>query len=84
MKRIIYPGTFDPITNGHVDLVNRASSLFDEVIVAVAENAGKTPCFPIGKRLQLAQHVLSNFTNVQVLSFNNLLIDFNINKLKQS
>jgi pantetheine-phosphate adenylyltransferase len=72
----IYPGTFDPITNGHTDLIERASKLFDKVIVAVALNAQKTPCFSHQKRIELAQRILVQHKNVQVCGFDILLIDF--------
>ncbi|CAN5426319.1 pantetheine-phosphate adenylyltransferase [soil metagenome] len=72
----IYPGTFDPITNGHTDLIDRAARLFDQVIVAVALNAQKTPCFPHQKRIELAQEILAKHKNVSVCGFKILLIDF--------
>lgn len=71
----IYPGTFDPITNGHVDLVARASQLYDEVIIAVATNKTKTPLFSITERVELAQSVTTEFVNVRVIGFDNLLVD---------
>jgi pantetheine-phosphate adenylyltransferase len=72
----IYPGTFDPITNGHVDLVQRAAQLFDKVIVGVAENAGKTPVMPLQERIQLANDALVGVANAEVCGFNILLIEF--------
>ena len=72
----VYPGTFDPITNGHVDLVERASKLFDKVIVAVAANPTKTPLFDLKQRVDMAQHVLGNMTHVEVCGFSELLVDF--------
>jgi pantetheine-phosphate adenylyltransferase len=71
----IYPGTFDPITNGHLDLVARASRLFHKVIVAVAVNAGKTPLFSLAERVNLVQEAASNHANVEVIGFDNLLVD---------
>jgi pantetheine-phosphate adenylyltransferase len=71
----IYPGTFDPITNGHVDLVNRASKLFDKVIVAIAINPTKTPTFDLNERVDLAQQTLAEMTNVEVSGFEGLLVD---------
>ena len=71
----IYPGTFDPITNGHLDLVARASKLYDRVIVAVAENRGKAPLFSVKERVELAKAVLVEFANVDIIGFNNLLVD---------
>ena len=76
MKTAVYPGTFDPITNGHTDLVERAARLFDKVIVAIAANPGKTPAFPLERRVALAREVLADLTNVEVCSFDNLLVDF--------
>jgi pantetheine-phosphate adenylyltransferase len=71
----IYPGTFDPITNGHVDLVSRASKLFDKVIVAIAINPSKTPTFNLKERVDLAQQTLAEITNVEVCGFEGLLVD---------
>jgi pantetheine-phosphate adenylyltransferase len=76
MASAVYPGTFDPITNGHSDLVGRAARLFDRVVVAVAENPGKKPAFEAGRRVELARAVLSEVPNVEVCSFNSLLVDF--------
>jgi pantetheine-phosphate adenylyltransferase len=73
---VIYPGTFDPITNGHVDLVERAARLFDRVVVAIAYSEKKTPLFTLEQRVSLSQASLSHLDNVEVLGFNNLLIDF--------
>ncbi len=71
----IYPGTFDPVTNGHLDLVARASRLYDNVIVAVAESRGKTPLFTIAERVELLKQVTIEFDNVEVIGFNNLLVE---------
>lgn len=71
----IYPGTFDPITNGHVDIVARASRFFDKVIVGVAVNAGKTPLFSLEERVNLAIKATADFPNVAVIGFDNLLVD---------
>ena len=76
MDTVVYPGTFDPITNGHVDLVERASRLFDQVIVAVAVNADKQTAFSVETRVSLAREVLAHINNVEVTSFGNLLVDF--------
>ncbi|MDH5479266.1 MAG: pantetheine-phosphate adenylyltransferase [Nitrosomonas sp.] len=76
MDKVIYPGTFDPITRGHEDLVRRASRLFDQVIVAVAESSGKKPFFTIDERVNMAQEVLSDCPNVDVIPFSGLLMDF--------
>jgi len=76
-KRIaLYPGTFDPITNGHIDLVQRAAKLFDKVIVAIASNNKKHPRFSLEKRISLAESVLTDCPNVSVMGFNVLLVDF--------
>ena len=71
----IYPGTFDPITNGHLDIIARASKLYDKVIVAVAVNRGKTPLFTLDERVALIKEVTPEFSNVQVIGFDNLLVD---------
>lgn len=72
----IYPGTFDPFTRGHEDLVRRASLLFNKVVVAVAESAGKTPIFTLEERVAIAREVLAPFPNVEVTGFGGLLMDF--------
>lgn len=72
----IYPGTFDPFTRGHEDLVRRASLLFDKVVVAVAESSGKAPIFTLEERVEIAREVLSPFPNVEVTGFNGLLMNF--------
>lgn len=76
MDKVIYPGTFDPITRGHEDLVRRASRLFDKVIVAIAASSSKQPFFTVDERVNMAQQVLSDCPNVEVLSFSGLLMDF--------
>lgn len=75
-KTIIYPGTFDPITYGHMDLIDRASALFDHVIVAIAANARKSPTFSYEERLELANSVLSDNSRVEICGFEGLLIEF--------
>jgi pantetheine-phosphate adenylyltransferase len=72
----VYPGTFDPITNGHVDLVNRAANLFDAVIVGVAESPGKSPALPLAERVALTRIALSGIPNVTVQGFDSLLAHF--------
>ena len=72
----VYPGTFDPITNGHSDLVQRAAGLFDHVIVAIAANPGKTPLFDLAQRVTMVEQVLSQFDNVEVCGFSDLLVHF--------
>ena len=77
MKKIaIYPGSFDPITNGHIDLIKRAAKLFDEVIVAITQNANKTSFLSIDQRVSAAENSLNSVKNAKVLSFNSLLVDF--------
>jgi pantetheine-phosphate adenylyltransferase len=75
-KRAVYPGTFDPITNGHEDLVQRASRLFDEVIVGVAHSQAKRPFFSLEERVRIASEVLSAYPNVKVYGFAGLLSEF--------
>lgn len=72
----VYPGTFDPITNGHVDLVHRAAPLFEKMIVGVAESPGKGPALPLALRVALAQDALSRYPNVEVRGFDGLLAHF--------
>jgi pantetheine-phosphate adenylyltransferase len=77
MKRsALYPGTFDPITNGHHDLVRRAASIFDRVIVAIAANPNKATMFPLEARIDLARRVLHDLQNVEVLGYSVLTVDF--------
>lgn len=76
MNIVVYPGTFDPITNGHTDIVQRAARLFDKVIVAVAANPKKNPLLPLEKRVDLARTVLAHLPNVEVMGFSNLLAEF--------
>lgn len=76
MITAVYPGTFDPITNGHSDLVRRAAKLFERVIVAVAMNSGKNPAFELDQRLALAETVLKGIDNVEICAFDNLLVEF--------
>ena len=73
--RALYPGTFDPITNGHIDLAERASHMFEHVVVAIAASASKSPLFSVEERLQLTQKVLSHIDNVSVSSFSGLLVN---------
>ena len=75
-NRTVYPGTFDPMTRGHEDLVRRASNLFEEVIVAVADSRGKSPYFSLEERVDIAREVLAPFENVRVEGFTGLLMDF--------
>ena len=75
-KTAIYPGSFDPITNGHVDLIHRASKLFDEVIVAITQNVNKVGFLNIEERTLAANNALNSLNNIRVLSFDSLLVDF--------
>lgn len=72
----MYPGTFDPITLGHEDLVRRACRLFDKVVVAIAANPGKEPMFTLDERVSLAKSVLREFSNVEVCGYDGLTVDF--------
>ncbi len=74
--KVVYPGTFDPITLGHEDVVRRASGLFSEVIVAVAKNPGKKPFFDLEERVDIASQVLQGIPNVKVVGFSGLLMQF--------
>lgn len=76
MNKVIYPGTFDPITRGHENLVRRASRLFDQVVVAVAVSSGKKPFFTLEERVEMAQQALSDCSNVQIMAFSGLLMNF--------
>jgi pantetheine-phosphate adenylyltransferase len=76
MITAIYPGTFDPLTRGHEDLVRRASTLFDYVVVGIAQSHAKKPFFSIDERVEIAREVLGHYTNVKVASFSGLLKDF--------
>ena len=76
MVNAVYPGTFDPITNGHIDLIKRASKMFEHVTVAVASNTSKKPLFNMNERVNMATEVLSGFKNVSVVGFDNLLVEF--------
>ncbi len=75
-RTAVYPGTFDPITHGHGDLVARAAPLFDRLIVAVAHSSSKTPTFPLEERVELARSALSGIANVEVRGFDSLLAQF--------
>lgn len=76
MITVVYPGTFDPITNGHTDLVERAARLFDRVVVAVAASPTKAPTFPVEERVALAAEVLAHVDNAKVEGFDTLLVDY--------
>jgi pantetheine-phosphate adenylyltransferase len=76
MKACIYPGTFDPITNGHIDVIKRATKIFDKVVVAVAKSESKNPLFKLDKRVKMTEIATKNLSNVSVISFDNLLVEF--------
>ncbi len=76
MNKVVYPGTFDPITNGHTDLVERAARMFDHIIVAVADNPKKKPLLELDDRVNLAKQVLGHLDNVEITGFSSLLADF--------
>lgn len=76
MKKVVYPGTFDPITNGHIDLVERACRLFDHVVIAIASSPKKNPLFTLEERVSLTQQVLGHLDNIEICGFDTLLVDF--------
>jgi pantetheine-phosphate adenylyltransferase len=76
MLKVVYPGTFDPFTRGHEDLTRRAAKLFDHVVVGIADSRSKQPFFSTDERLAMAREVLSPYSNVEVLPFSSLLMDF--------
>ena len=76
MRTAIYPGSFDPLTNGHLDIIRRGTRLFDRFLVAVLENEGKAPLFTVGERKELIARCTSDMPNVEVHSFSGLLVDF--------
>ncbi|GAA5135129.1 pantetheine-phosphate adenylyltransferase [Thalassotalea piscium] len=75
-KKAIYPGTFDPVTNGHTDLIERASQLFGSVVVGVAASPSKQPCFDLTTRVRMIEQVTEHLDNVTVVGFEGLLVDF--------
>lgn len=76
MRTVIYPGSFDPLTNGHLDVVQRATKLFDRVIVAVARNESKRPCFSLEERVEMVARAVGHFPQVEADSFDGLLVDY--------
>jgi len=76
VRSVVYPGTFDPITNGHIDLIRRAAVLFGRVVVAVAVDTGKDPAFDIERRVELAEQVLRDIPQVEIVRFSGLLVAF--------
>ncbi len=75
IKRAIYPGTFDPITNGHLDIIKRAYRMFDEIIVAVADSEAKKPMFTLAQRIEMVEAATKDFPKIKVIGFNNLLVN---------
>lgn len=75
-KRAIYPGTFDPITNGHIDIITRAAGMFDQVVLAIAASPSKKPMFDLGERVALATEATAHLTNVEVVGFSDLMANF--------
>ncbi len=75
IKRAIYPGTFDPITNGHLDIIQRACRMFDEIIVAVADSEAKKPMFTLEQRIDMVKAVTKDFPKIKVIGFHNLLVN---------
>lgn len=75
-SKAIYPGTFDPVTNGHIDIIRRAARIFPELVVAVASNRSKRPFFPLDLRISLLKESLADIPGLEVVGFENLLIDF--------
>ena len=75
-KTAIYPGTFDPVTKGHLDIIKRACKIFDKIIIAIANNKDKNTMFNLEKRVQMMQKATNNFQKVEVKSFNSMLVDF--------
>ena len=75
MKTVLYPGSFDPVTNGHFDVIKRAAALFDKVVVAAAVNSEKTPLFTFDERVQLLKEVCKDLPNVEIVSFQGLLVN---------
>ena len=84
MRSVIYPGTFDPITNGHIDLAERAARLFDRVVVAIASSDRKKPLFTLDERIGLASAALGHLDNIEVCGFNKLLVNFAAEKGAQA
>jgi pantetheine-phosphate adenylyltransferase len=76
VRRVVCPGSFDPVTNGHLDIVTRATRLYDEVVVAVARNPSKTPLFSVDERVEMLRAVTRDLDNVRVVKFDGLIVDF--------
>jgi pantetheine-phosphate adenylyltransferase len=75
MRKVLYPGTFDPVTNGHIDIIKRAGELFDGVAITVAINPGKTPLFTVEERIEMLRKSLEDFDNITIDSFDGLIVD---------
>ena len=84
MRTAIYPGSFDPLTNGHLDVVQRAAKLFDRVVVAVASNEGKHPLFTLNERLGLVNKSIAHLPNVEADSFDSLLVEYVVSRKAQA
>jgi pantetheine-phosphate adenylyltransferase len=84
MRTAIYPGSFDPLTNGHLDVVQRAAKLFDRVVVAVAKNEGKHPLFTLGERLALVKESIAHLPNVEADPFDSLLVEYVVSRKAQA
>ncbi len=76
MRRVVYPGSFDPVTNGHIDIISRGARLYDEVVVAVLHNLSKSALFTVDERVSMLREVTAELSNVRVTSFEGLLVDF--------
>ena len=75
MKRAIYPGTFDPLTNGHLDIIERSCKIFDELVVAIGDNLDKNPLFSVSERATMIKKATSHLSNITLVKFNSLLVD---------
>jgi pantetheine-phosphate adenylyltransferase len=84
MRTAIYPGSFDPLTNGHLDVVQRAAKLFDRVVLAVAKNEGKHPLFTLEERVNLVKKSIAHLPNVEADSFDRLLVDYVVSRKAQA
>ena len=80
LKLAVYPGSFDPLTNGHIDIIERGAKLFDRIVVSVLINTEKTPLFTSVERLDIAREVFANHDNVEVETFEGLLVDYAVRR----